>query len=240
MWADALSDPQERQAFHSVLAEYFQRPYPTSSSSSRPEASSTPPLAASGEPALPARRTVAPVPAPASRTSTSRPQPPTPTSPPRERPTTGPRKPAGLEPQQKTAGGFDASSGSALTKSLFASKGPLNKAELEKQKALSPLYVPVAKQALKSFAPPPKRVGIEPGGAATTEGTGPSAPIARSAPGASVRTVEAVYDYEGSSIDELPIAEGERLTVIETVSSDWLKCRNSVGSEGLVPTSYVR
>lgn len=168
-----------------------------------------------------------------------------------------------------------------MTKSLFASKGPLNKAELEKQKALSPLYVPAAKQALKSFAPPPKRVGIEPGGAATPEGTGPSAPIARSAPGASLRTVEAVYDYEGSSIDELPIAEGERLTVIETgefpslvgllpslgpedfppigmnllvftrqltirsaasfaVSNDWLKCRNSVGSEGLVPTSYVR
>lgn len=90
-----------------------------------------------------------------------------------------------------------------------------------------------------------------------------------------------MYDYEGSSIDELPIAEGERLTVIETgefpslvgllpslgpedfppigmnllvftrqltirsaasfaVSNDWLKCRNSVGSEGLVPTSYVR
>lgn len=103
---------------------------------------------------------------------------------------------------------------SQLTKSLFASKGPLNKAELEKQKALSPLYVPVAKQALKSFAPPPKRAGIEPG--ATTEGTRTSTPIAHSAPGASVRTVEAVYDYEGSSIDELPIAEGEHLIVIET------------------------
>lgn len=169
-----------------------------------------------------------------------------------------------------------------LTKSLFASKGPLNKAELEKQKALSPLYVAGAKQAIKSFAPPPKRAGIEPGGAATTEGTRTSTPIAHSAPGASVRTVQAVYDYEGSSIDELPIAEGEHLTVIETgefpflvgflpslgpkdfppigmnlaaltrrliyppgglfraVSSDWLKCRNSVGSEGLVPTSYVR
>ncbi|TKA57728.1 hypothetical protein B0A53_00877 [Rhodotorula sp. CCFEE 5036] len=215
MWADALSDPQERQAFHSLLAEYFHRPYPTSSSSSRPEASSTPPLATSGEPALPARRTVAPVPTPASRTA-ARTQPPTPTSPPRERPTTGPRKPAGLEPQQKTAGGFDASSGSALTKSLFASKGPLNKAELEKQKALSPLYVAGAKQAIKSFAPPPKRAGIEPGGAATTEGTRTSTPIAHSAPGASVRTVQAVYDYEGSSIDELPIAEGEHLTVIET------------------------
>jgi hypothetical protein len=28
--------------------------------------------------------------------------------------------------------------------------------------------------------------------------------------------------------------------LFRAVSSDWLKCRNSVGSEGLVPTSYVR
>ncbi|GAA5878527.1 hypothetical protein JCM3774_000097 [Rhodotorula dairenensis] len=214
MWADTLSDPAERQAFHSLLAEYFQRPCPTSPPAT---AHST----AAANPDLPAPRTVAPVPTPSY--AASRPQSAA-RAPPRERPT-GPRKPAGLESQQS----------------------PLNKSELEKQKALSPLYVAAATHAVKSYTPPPpKRTGIEPGGSGSAGGGGgggppppPPAPQARQAPGTS-RTVTAAYDYEGSSIDDLPIAEGEQLTVVETVSSDWLKCRNSVGSEGLVPASYVR
>lgn len=109
---------------------------------------------------------------------------------------------------------------SQFSKSLFSSKGPLNKSELEKQKALSPLYVAAATHAVKSYAPPPKRTGIEPGASASgSVAAGPQppppAPPIRLAPGA-LRTVTAVYDYEGSSIDDLPIAEGEHLTVVET------------------------
>lgn len=94
MWAETLSDPSERQAFHAVLAEYFQRPCPTSPR--QPPSTTASSNQAAANPDLPARRTVAPVPSPSC--AASRP-PQTVQTLPKERPT-GPRRPAGLESQQ--------------------------------------------------------------------------------------------------------------------------------------------
>ena len=48
-----------------------------------------------------------------------------------------------------------------------------------------------------------------------------------------------LYDFTADGDDELTVAEGEDLIVLERDSDDWWKVRNSVGREGVVPASYV-
>lgn len=48
-----------------------------------------------------------------------------------------------------------------------------------------------------------------------------------------------LYDFTADGDDELTVAEGEDLTVLERDSDDWWKVRNSKGQEGVVPASYV-
>ena len=49
----------------------------------------------------------------------------------------------------------------------------------------------------------------------------------------------ALYDFSADGVDELSVAEGERLTVLEKDGDEWWKCRNSKGLEGVVPASYL-
>jgi hypothetical protein len=49
----------------------------------------------------------------------------------------------------------------------------------------------------------------------------------------------ALYDFGADGVDELSVAEGERLTVLEKDGDEWWKCRNSKGLEGVVPASYL-
>ena len=48
-----------------------------------------------------------------------------------------------------------------------------------------------------------------------------------------------LYDFTADGDDELSVAEGEDLIVLERDSDDWWKVRNSKGREGVVPASYV-
>ena len=48
-----------------------------------------------------------------------------------------------------------------------------------------------------------------------------------------------LYDFTADGDDELTVAEGEDLIVLERDSDDWWKVRNTKGREGVVPASYV-
>lgn len=49
----------------------------------------------------------------------------------------------------------------------------------------------------------------------------------------------ALYDFQAQGDDELSVAEGDALWVIEQEGEEWWKCRNASGNEGVVPASYV-
>ncbi|KAJ7047396.1 hypothetical protein C8F04DRAFT_1058665 [Mycena alexandri] len=49
----------------------------------------------------------------------------------------------------------------------------------------------------------------------------------------------ALYPFNADAEDELSVAEGERLLVLERDGDEWWKCRNSEGREGVVPASYL-
>lgn len=48
-----------------------------------------------------------------------------------------------------------------------------------------------------------------------------------------------LYDFQGTSVDELSVQEGEQLWIIEKEGAEWWKCRNEEGLEGVVPASYL-
>jgi hypothetical protein len=70
----------------------------------------------------------------------------------------------------------------------------------------------------------------------TTSAT--SVPKAASAASVQV-TATALYDFDAQGDDELPIAEGEILTVIDKSNDDWWTVKNSRGKQGVVPAQYV-
>jgi hypothetical protein len=49
----------------------------------------------------------------------------------------------------------------------------------------------------------------------------------------------ALYDFVADGEDELSVAEGEEVVVLERDSDEWWKCQNSKGLEGVVPASYL-
>ena len=49
----------------------------------------------------------------------------------------------------------------------------------------------------------------------------------------------ALYDFQAQGEDELSVAEGDDLWVIEQEGDEWWKCRKANGTEGVVPASYV-
>jgi hypothetical protein len=48
-----------------------------------------------------------------------------------------------------------------------------------------------------------------------------------------------LYDFTADGDDELSVAEGERLVILEKDGDEWWKCRNSKGAVGVVPASYI-
>lgn len=59
--------------------------------------------------------------------------------------------------------------------------------------------------------------------------------------GGAATIATALYSYEVSGDDELPMSPGETFTVVEADDgSGWTCVLNSSGSEGLVPTSYLK
>ncbi len=49
----------------------------------------------------------------------------------------------------------------------------------------------------------------------------------------------ALYDFQAQGDDELTVAEGDSLWIIEQEGDEWWKCRNANGDEGVVPASYI-
>jgi actin cytoskeleton-regulatory complex protein SLA1 len=49
----------------------------------------------------------------------------------------------------------------------------------------------------------------------------------------------ALYDFQAQGDDELTVAEGDALWIIEQDGDEWWKCRNVKGDEGVVPASYI-
>jgi hypothetical protein len=49
----------------------------------------------------------------------------------------------------------------------------------------------------------------------------------------------ALYDFQAQGDDELTVAEGDTLWIIEQDGDEWWKCRNAEGNESVVPASYV-
>ncbi|BEI84339.1 hypothetical protein CcaverHIS002_0409430 [Cutaneotrichosporon cavernicola] len=67
----------------------------------------------------------------------------------------------------------------------------------------------------------------------------PQTPVSPSSAGAGgVEQCVVLYDFEAGGDDELTVAEGETLTVVEKEDEWWL-VRNSRGAEGVVPAQYV-
>jgi hypothetical protein len=58
-------------------------------------------------------------------------------------------------------------------------------------------------------------------------------------PGYDPNAAVVLYDFTADGEDELTVAEGEDLIILERDSDDWWKVRNSKGQEGVVPASYV-
>lgn len=116
---------------------------------------------------------------------------------------------------------------SQLSNYMAASKAPPEQREFERHKALAPLYMKAAEHAIKSQFQPANNAGAaEPASAAAAPshsyaGQSRLAPPPRAPPPMrnNVKKVRALYDYEGGGLEDLPIAEGEELTVVETGES---------------------
>ncbi len=69
----------------------------------------------------------------------------------------------------------------------------------------------------------------------------PRAPSPPDQPQEAIEGLEAValYDFQAQGGDELTVAEGDALWIIEQDGDEWWKCRNVDGNEGVVPASYV-
>jgi hypothetical protein len=48
-----------------------------------------------------------------------------------------------------------------------------------------------------------------------------------------------LYEFHADGDDELTVAEGEALMILERDGNEWWKCRNARGAEGVVPASYL-
>jgi hypothetical protein len=69
----------------------------------------------------------------------------------------------------------------------------------------------------------------------------PRAPSPADQPQEATDGLEAValYDFQAQGDDELTVAEGDVLWIIEQDGDEWWKCRNANDMEGVVPASYV-
>ena len=54
--------------------------------------------------------------------------------------------------------------------------------------------------------------------------------------------VSATYTrFAGSQVGDLAVEQGERITLLEEVTSDWFRARSADGMrEGIVPANYIQ
>ena len=53
------------------------------------------------------------------------------------------------------------------------------------------------------------------------------------------KIVRALYAYQAANDDDLDIAEGEELTIVNAVDRDWVSGQNSQGQVGYIPAAYL-
>lgn len=122
----------------------------------------------------------------------------------------------------------------AIVQKLKASKGLVNGMSSPRSEQNSP----------RPISPVPKKNGIsvrfDPSPAVIP--SRPETPVEESGDYDSPEGESAValYDFAADGEDELTVQEGERLVILDRVSSDeWWKCRNVNGAEGVVPALYI-
>ncbi|PLW14670.1 hypothetical protein PCANC_18346 [Puccinia coronata f. sp. avenae] len=96
---------------------------------------------------------------------------------------------------------------------------------------------PISNQS--SFAPPPTR-RVAPSSAAPSYAPPPPAPPTRSKPKHDEELVEALYDYEATSPEDLSFKEHQIIKVTEHISDDWWNGQIDNGPIGMFPSSYVK
>ena len=52
--------------------------------------------------------------------------------------------------------------------------------------------------------------------------------------------VVALYEFRSKENVDLPLAKGQRVTIIDSSKPHWWKARNERGEEGYVPSNYVK
>ena len=71
----------------------------------------------------------------------------------------------------------------------------------------------------------------------------PPPPVPAARPALAPRAVKlmatAVYAYKATQADELTIAEGDRLEILEKLDAHWWKCKKGMAT-GLVPATYCK
>ncbi|EFP80442.1 uncharacterized protein PGTG_06398 [Puccinia graminis f. sp. tritici CRL 75-36-700-3] len=98
---------------------------------------------------------------------------------------------------------------------------------------------PISNQ--NSFAPPPtRRVAPSTRASSYSQAPPPPAPPARSKPHQDEELVEAMYDYEGTSQEDLSFKEHQIIKVTEHISDDWWNGQINNGPIGMFPSSYVK
>ncbi|KAH9442017.1 hypothetical protein MJO28_014845 [Puccinia striiformis f. sp. tritici] len=90
-----------------------------------------------------------------------------------------------------------------------------------------------------SFAPPPTR-RVAPVSTTPAYSQPPPAPPARSKSHHDEELVEALYDYDGTSSEDLSFKEHQIIKVTEHISDDWWNGQIDNGPIGMFPSSYVK
>ncbi|GAA5911216.1 hypothetical protein JCM8208_005764 [Rhodotorula glutinis] len=125
--------------------------------------------------------------------------------------------------------------GAALGKGVFSG---MDQREKEAFFALLDEYFSSRPQFASLFqggagaAPPPAAQAPAPPAASRPTPAPPAYPIG-------LGTAVALYAYEGGQAEDLSFAEGERITVLESVSDDWMKGELN-GRKGIFPSAYVQ
>jgi len=73
---------------------------------------------------------------------------------------------------------------------------------------------------------------------ATAAAAGGAPPSSSQTPSLLGRKAKALYDFDGKEADELPVKEGDVIT-IRSEAEEWYLAVSSVGKEGLLPKAYV-
>jgi hypothetical protein len=89
--------------------------------------------------------------------------------------------------------------------------------------ASPPRNVRFSENPASAFPPPPQRT---------------ASAVSKTSPTKEIKAT-ALYDFEAQGEDELTIADGEDLIVVEKENDDWWTVKNAQGQQGVVPAQYV-